>query len=198
MFAWFCSVFFLYSYYCELFCSEAAWRLCDCHCQGWVRYINTTKIRFGVCHCCYCQLIYDDSVIILCIIINSHRTVLFSQIPIFFIRGIVEPNCFAVDKEIHNLQFLIINNNYSNQVSIIRRSYQWKKGIYQGLDNDCEGYHDSDLICLSLVILGNTLLQPTSVSDWSGTERDVLSIAIVDLIPRSALVMFSLLCSSYY
>ena len=44
MFVWENSVFTWYSYYCDFFCLGPAWRLCDCHIHGWVRYIDTTKI----------------------------------------------------------------------------------------------------------------------------------------------------------
>ena len=33
-----------YSYYCEFFCLGPASHICDRHCRGWVRYIDTTKI----------------------------------------------------------------------------------------------------------------------------------------------------------
>ena len=46
--------------------------------------------------------------------------------------------------------------------------------------------------------LGNTLLQASSVCDCPGPERGIFSIAIVDLIVRGALVVFSLLRASYF
>ena len=63
--------------------------------------------------------------------------------------------------------------------------------------NLCEVDRESDLNRLASGILGNTLLQPTSVSDFPGPGNDVLSLAIVDLISRRALVGFSLLHVSY-
>ena len=78
------------------------------------------------------------------------------------------------------------------------RSKYWTTGIYQGSDDPCKGDRDSDLNCLASEILGNTLLQPTNVSDCSGPELDVFSIVIVDLILRSAVVWFSQLCAKYY
>ena len=71
---------------------------------------------------------------------------------------IFEHNIFAADKAIHTLQFLIINNKYSNQDYVIKPSNQWKMVIYQGLDDHCEGDHDSDLYRLDSAISGNTLL----------------------------------------
>ena len=41
---WYRSVFIQYSYYCDLFCSSPASRLCGRHFHRWVRYIHTTKI----------------------------------------------------------------------------------------------------------------------------------------------------------
>ena len=48
-----------------------------------------------------------------------------------------------------------------------------------------------------LEILVALVLLPISVINFSGTERDVFSIAIVDIILRSALVGSSLLRESY-
>ena len=69
-------------------------------------------------------------------------------------------------------------------------------GLYQGSDDSCEGDCDLDLNRLASAILDNTLLLPTSVSNFPGPERDIFSIAIVDLISISALVRFSLLHAS--
>ena len=102
------------------------------------------KLLFGVCNFCYCQLIYDDSVIALCIIINNYRTFLFSQIPNLFICGIFEPNCFVADKEIYILKLLITNNKYTNQVSVIKQSNHRKMGLDQGLSDHCEGDREFD------------------------------------------------------
>ena len=83
------------------------------------------KLWFGVCHCCCCLLIYDCFVILLCFILNFHRTFLSSQVLNLFIFGIFEHNLFASDKAIHNLQFWIINNKFIKQVSVIRPSDHW-------------------------------------------------------------------------
>ena len=80
------------------------------------------KLWFGVCHCCYCLLIYNDSVLLLCLILICHITFIFSQVSNLFIFGIFKHN---------------------------------------------------------------------------GPELDVFSIAIVDIILRSALVRFSLVRASY-
>ena len=82
----------------------------------------------------------------------------FSQISNLFICSIFEHNIFAADKAIHNLQFLITKNKYSNQVYVIKPIYHWKTGIYQGSADCCEGDHDSDLNRLDSAILGNKLL----------------------------------------
>ena len=108
------------------------------------------KLRFGVCHCFYCLLIYNNYVILSCFILNCHITFLFSQILNLFICGIFEHKLFAVDKSIHNLQFLITNNKYSNQVYVIKQSNNWKTWIYQGSDDSCEVDCDSDLKRLAL------------------------------------------------
>ena len=77
------------------------------------------------------------------------------------------------------------------------QSEHLRTGIYQGSANCCEGDCDYDLNFLASAILGNALLQPKRVSDCPGPERDILSIAIVDIISRSALVRFSLLRARY-
>ena len=53
----------------------------------------------------------------------------FSQISNLFMCFIFEHNIFAADKEIHNLQFLIANNKYSNQVYVIKPSDHWNTGF---------------------------------------------------------------------
>ena len=73
---------------------------------------------------------------------------------IFFFRT----QHFPADKAIHNLQFLITNNKYSNQGYVIKTINHWYTGIYQESDNRCEIYHDFDLNCLAPEILGNILL----------------------------------------
>ena len=60
--------------------------------------------------------------------------------------------------------------------------------LYQESDDCCNGYRESHLNCMASESLGNTLLLPTSVSDFPGPERDIFSIVIVDFILRSALV----------
>ena len=90
------------------------------------------KLRFGVCHCWYCLLIYDGSVILSCFILNCHRNFLFSQISDLFICGIFEHNFFAADKAIHNLQLFITNNKYSNQLSVIKPINHLKMGFIRG------------------------------------------------------------------
>ena len=116
------------------------------------------KLRFGVCHCWYCLLIYNDYVILLCFILNYHRIFLFLQILNIFICFISKHSIFAADEAIHNLQFLITNNKYINQVYVIKPSNHWKTGLYQGSADCCEGDSESDWSRLASAILGNTLL----------------------------------------
>ena len=54
--------------------------------------------------------------------------------------------------------------------------------IYQGSANHCEGDCDSYFNRLASAILGNTLLKPSSVSDFPGPERELLSNLIIDII----------------
>ena len=134
-FLWDHLVFTQYSYYRYFFCSGPASRLFDLHPHVWVQYIYATKkLRFDVCNHCYCLLIYDDYVILICFILNwtmlqwwnggwwnkEYDWLCFlSQISNLFILFISEHNSFAADKETHTLQFLITNNKYSNQAYLI-------------------------------------------------------------------------------
>ena len=156
------------------------------------------KLRFGVCHSCNCLVIYDDYVIVLCFFLNCHRTYIFSQIPNLFICGILKHNFFAADKATHWLQFLIINNKYRIKVFVIKASDKWKTVLYRGSADSWKGDCESDLNSLASGNIRNTLLYPTGVSDSPGPARDIFSIAIVDLIFRSALVRFNILRPSYY
>ena len=56
-FVWDRSVFTQHSYYREFFCSGPASRIRYCHCHGWVRYIDTTKITVW---CMSSLLLYID------------------------------------------------------------------------------------------------------------------------------------------
>ena len=67
---------------------------------------------------------------------------------------IFEHNIFTVDKAIHNVQFLITNNKYSNQVYMIKPSEHWNTGIYKGSADCCAGDRDYDLNC-HVQIYGN-------------------------------------------
>ena len=69
-FVWDCSVFNRYSNYWDLFCSGPSFCFFDHHHHGWVCYIDTKKIWFGVCHCFCFLLIYYNSFILLCFILN--------------------------------------------------------------------------------------------------------------------------------
>ena len=152
---WDCSVFSQYSYYCDFSCLGLASNFCD-HCNhGWVRYIDTTKITVWCMSSLQLSIDIQWFVILLCFHLNFHIPYFFSQISNLFICDIFEQNLFASDKAIHNLRFLIINNKYSNRVSVIKPSDHWKTGLYQGSADHCEGYRDSDINSLASEILGN-------------------------------------------
>ena len=61
------------------------------------------------------------------------------------------------DKAVHKPLFSIINNKYSNQVSVIKPRNHWNTVLYQGSDNNFEGDRESDLNSLASEILGNPL-----------------------------------------
>ena len=87
---------------------------------------------------------------LLCIIVNFHRTFIFSQISNLFMCAIFEHNNLSADKEIHYLQFLIINNKCINQFPVIKPSDNWKTEHYQVLSDRCKGDLDSYLNWLAL------------------------------------------------
>ena len=63
------------------------------------------KLGLGVCHCCYCPLIYNDSVTLSSFILNCHRTFFLSQILNLFICGIFEHNFLQKTKESITFKF---------------------------------------------------------------------------------------------
>ena len=80
------------------------------------------------------------------------------QILNLFICFIFEHSIFSADKTIHYFQHLITNNNYSNQVYVTKTSDHQKTVLYQGSAYPCEGYRDSDLMCMASAISSNPLL----------------------------------------
>ena len=81
----------------------------------------------------------------------------FSQILNLFICFIFKHN-FAGRKKQSNLQLLITNNKYSNQVYVIKPINQWNIGLYQVSADHCEVDRDSKLNHLASAISGNPLL----------------------------------------
>ena len=82
----------------------------------------------------------------------------FSPTLTLFNCFIFEHKLFAVDKAIHNYQYLITNNKYSNQIYVIKPSNHQKTGLYQGSSDRCEGDRDCDLIRLASEISVSPLL----------------------------------------
>ena len=177
-FVWDCLVFTEYSYYCEFFFLRPVLRLCNCHCHGWVSYIDTTKITV----CCMSPLILSIDLWWLYYFImihfkltngamvkwwmmkwcNGERKIRIGR---FFLTTIEYVHLFYFQTQKicsrsrnHNLQFLITNNKYNNQVYVIKPIYHLKTGLYQGSANCCEWDRESDLNSLASEISGNTLL----------------------------------------
>ena len=100
------------------------------------------KLQLRVYHHCYCLLIYDDTVILLCFFLNwsmvqwrngwwlnCEMAKLRYRLVVLFLTNIEDVhflifkhNIFAADKEIHNFHYLVTNNNYSDQVYVIKPS----------------------------------------------------------------------------
>ena len=124
---WYCSVFTQYSYYCDLFCSGQILRIRYFHSNGWVRYIDTKKIKFWCmsslllsidlqwsCYFRYfCIKLTNGAMVRWCngkIKISIGR--LFSQkYRICSFCFIFEHNFFAAEKVIHNLQFCYLTTS---------------------------------------------------------------------------------------
>ena len=82
-------------------------------------------LQFCVCHCCYCLLIYNDSVLLLCLILNCHITFIFSQVLNLFIFGIFKHN--GPELDVFNIAIVdIILRSALVRFSILRASYLYK------------------------------------------------------------------------
>ena len=136
---WERSVFIQYSCYRDFFCSGPASRLRNCHCHVWVRYIDTTKITVA----CMSSLLLSIDIrrfyylIMFYFKLTNGEMVKWWMVKwcngeiknrtghLFYHKYqicsfvLFRTKSFAADKVIHNLQFLIINNKYSNQVYLI-------------------------------------------------------------------------------
>ena len=113
-----------------------------------------------------------------------------------------------LSQKIQIIFFVILSNTIisSKQVHI---QHPTIVNIWQRENIERRGYFRGLMIVVRKIVIliiivwlhwffSNTLLYPTSVSDCPWTERDVFSIALADLIFRSALVGFSLLSARYY
>ena len=84
-----------------------------------------------------------------------------------------------------------------DETPIISSSDCRKIGLYQGSANFCEGDSNSDIIRLIQQYQAIHYCNQSSLSIVPDLRIFVFSIKIVDLILRSDLVQFSLLCASY-
>ena len=137
--------------------------------------------------CSDCAFIYKKYVILLCFIINHHQNLLNSK------------NCINFFVIFCNTMFCYIKVHlWSPKIFDHRQKAKFERwGSIRGRPTVVR-----DIVTLVYIVwiqwfLGNTLLKPTSVSYFPGPENDVLSVVIIDLISRSALVGFSLLCARY-
>ena len=130
-----------------------------------------------------------------CLLLNCHRTFLFLQKLNLFIFGIFNYHIFAAVKTIYKFWFLSTTTSANNKFMLPKPIYHWKTEHYQGLDDHCEVYLDSDINCLAS---DNTLLYPVSMIDCPGPEHGIFCISVVDTILKSALVLFSMLRASNY
>ena len=80
---------------------------------------------------------------------------------------------------------------------VILSGNQWTEGLYQGPADCCEGDHNSDIIRLLQQYQKIHYCNQSVLAIVPDLNIFVFSITIVDLISRSALVRFSLLCVGY-
>ena len=128
---------------------------CDIHLHRYIR--------------CYCQFTYNDSVILIMFYFKLSRKFSFltniksSHLWYFWTQ------LFAADKEIHNFLFLVINNNFRNQVPVIKPSNRLKREYYWGLAGCCERYLHLDLNCLDSDHLWKYTTVPSQCERFSWT-----------------------------
>ena len=156
------------------------------------------EIHPGRYICRYFRLTNYDYVILFIFISNCHGTFVLSQISNMFIYTIFGQNNFAADKETWHLWFSILNKKCRYQFTAITQRNHWNTEQYSGSDDRCEGDLDSNLNRLDSGHLWHEILYPVSVSNCLGPDHGIFCILIIDLILRSALVVFSLLRACNY
>ena len=84
-----------------------------------------------------------------------------------------------------------------NNTTVISSSDHLTTGLYQGSEDRCDGYRNSDLISLLQQYQAIQYCNQSVLDIFPDLNIFILSITIVDIISRSALVRFSLLRASY-
>ena len=108
---------------------------------------------------------------------------------------------FEAFKELHQYWFPIsINRNISSlTISVIKRRINRKAEKYQGSSNHDELYIMNQTQTDGLqVTYDNTLLYSVSLSNFPSPGCGMLWILIIDIISKSAVVLFTLLSASKY
>ena len=72
-----------------------------------------------------------------------------------------------------------------------------KTGLYQGSADCCEGDHNSDIFCLLQQYQTIHYYNQSVLAIVPNLNIFVFSISIIDIISRSAMIGFSLLCARY-
>ena len=80
---------------------------------------------------------------------------------------------------------------------VILSIYRQKKGLYNGSDNFCEGDHNLYIICLLHQSQTIHYYNQSVLAIVPDMKIFVFSITYFDLISRSAMIGFSLICASY-
>ena len=136
-------------------------------------YLYYCEIHLRIYIYCYCLFTYVNSILFIMFILNCCVTLLFSKILNMFICGIFDYKVFALDKEIHNLRFLLSTTTAKTKFMLPGPSDHWKMELYHGLADSGKGDLDSDINCLDS---GNLWQYPNVPSQceqfsWTWTGR---------------------------
>ena len=100
--------------------------------EGKCAILMQQTLQFNVCHRFYCLLIYDDSVILSCFILNCHRTFLFSQILNLFICSIFEHNFLQMTKQSITFKFWSLTISTATKFMLSNQATTERCGFIRG------------------------------------------------------------------
>ena len=107
----------------------------------------------------YFKLAFDDSLVLLCLILSCHGTLFFSQISNWLFCDIFKHKCFEAVKEIHELQFRLTTTRADDKLLLPKPIKYWRTDQYQESADCVEVDLDSDINCL----FSSNLMQSTTL-----------------------------------